>query len=209
MTQCEWVVAVGQWMFTVVASHMIAAAVARLVGRCLLARPGASPRRAAPHPSRTTAVCTADPRRLRPGSPLARSHTVSVVVVMFDLTASQDVVNCTGNSYSSMASRLIPTAKTFAEVHSDCNQRNQLAADGLHAGDRTLPTVCHYVTCKIVLQKFVILKIQMTSSSTASQVIIMADDRKFVNRLFVFLYYIYIHGGPKSSHLLRIINKSY
>lgn len=63
-------------------------------------------------------------------------------VDMFDLAANADVVNCTGNSYTSMTSRSIPTAKTFVEVHSDSDQRGHFASDDLHTVDRTRPTVC-------------------------------------------------------------------
>lgn len=61
---------------------------------------------------------------------------------MFDLTAGPDTIGySTGNSYTPMASRSMPTAKTFVEVHSDCDQQSHFASDRLHAVDRARPTV--------------------------------------------------------------------
>lgn len=60
---------------------------------------------------------------------------------MFDLSASADVVNCTGNSYAPMNSRLMPTAKTFVELgHSDCDHRSRFLSEGLQSVDRIRPT---------------------------------------------------------------------
>jgi len=59
----------------------------------------------------------------------SRASSVPDWVDMFDLpVGSPDVVNCTGNSYNPMASRSMPTAKTFVGVRSDCSQRSQFAS---------------------------------------------------------------------------------
>lgn len=60
---------------------------------------------------------------------------------MFDLPASPDIVNCTGNSYTPMASRSMPTAKTFV---ADCNQRSQFESDDLHTIERARSTRAAY-----------------------------------------------------------------
>lgn len=78
-------------------------------------------------------------------------------VDMFDLAATPDLVNCTGNSYTPMASRLMPTAKTFVEVHSDYSQQSHFVSGGLHTVDRTHPTVLHinFVIIIIIISRSV------------------------------------------------------
>jgi len=65
---------------------------------------------------------------------------------MFDLSASADVVNYTGNSYAPMNNRSMPTAKTFVELgHSDCDRRSHFASEGLQSVDIIRPTAVCFI----------------------------------------------------------------